>query len=413
MFSNVVVIPIASILFSGISTLVFFITTAGRVPSYLECSGSFIGSILAVSGYTRTGNSSFNQNTAPVQGAIFILSLVYMAISFLVMLVGYHWLEFFMPPIVTGSIIAGIGFHLSFISYRQATSTSFDSYLAIATALIVMLISVYAPTQILKRIALLLGTVIGYFIYAMCGLKDIGPGIDYSGIVSSAWIKVPPIGTHFEFHSSAISTIMPILIVLLAENLGHMKAIGSITNRPMLKHMGRAYLGDAVGCLLTSLGGTLPSTTYAENIGVLSVTRVFSPLVIVFAALFAILLGFFAKFNAVVRSIPDGVLAGVMFVLYALIAMTGIRIWVTSRIDFNSSQNIFIGGIPVLIAVVLQTPVQLGNFQLDGIGAATFGAIILNQLLQGCDGMKRCYPYIRKLKTFFSDKLRRTSLPNP
>ncbi|KAI8355174.1 Xanthine/uracil/vitamin C permease [Blakeslea trispora] len=420
MFSNVVIIPLilgydtnTSILFSGISTLIFFATTAGQVPSYLGCSGSFVSAILSISGYTRTGNSSLNQNTAAVQGGVLILSLVYMTISFIVMVIGYRWLEFFMPPIVTGSIIAAIGLHLSFISYKQAINTAFDSCLAIATAMLVILISVYAPNQALKKTALLLGTVIGYLIYAMCGLNGIGSGIDYTEIVSSAWVRVPPIVAHFDFSPSAISNIMPILIVLLAENLGHMKAIGSITDRPMLKHMGRAYLGDAIGCLITSLAGTLPSTTYAENIGVLSATQVFSPLVIVFAAFFAILLGFFAKFNAIVRSIPDGVLAGVMFVLYALIAMTGVRIWVSSQIDLNDSRNIFIGGIPVLMAVVLQNPIQIGTFQLDGIGAATFGAIILNQLLQGYDELKRYFNYMYRSGKSLVNKLKRSSLPRP
>lgn len=156
-----------------------------------------------------------------------------------------------------------------------------------------MLISVYAPINAMRRMydvqnkhfivmltliifffkkrSLLLGTIFGYGIHALCGLKGIGPAIDYSGISSSPWFRAPAINYQLEFDSQSIGMVMPILVVFLAENLGHMKAIQSIitTGPPMLKYIGRAYLGDALGCLIASVGGTIPFTTYAENIGVL------------------------------------------------------------------------------------------------------------------------------------------------
>ncbi|KAG2195838.1 hypothetical protein INT47_012379 [Mucor saturninus] len=303
-----------------------------------------------------------------------------------------------MPPIVTGSIITSIGLHLCFISYGQITTSPFDTYMSVATAGSIMLISVYAPTNAMRRISLLLGTIIGYGIHAICGSKNIGPSINYSGIVSSPWFRAPEINYQIEFDSQSIGMVLPILVVFLAENLGHMKAIQSIitTGPPMLKYIGRAYLGDALGCLIASVGGTIPFTTYAENIGVLSVTQVFSPLVILFAAIFAVLLGFFAKFSAIVKSIPSGVLGGVTLVLYSLIVITGIRIWVVNKIDFNDTRNVFIGGVPVILATVMQTPLVLGNFQLDGIGVATFLSIILYQLLRGFDEWKQCFSDIRR-----------------
>ncbi|KAL7311870.1 hypothetical protein PS15m_009583 [Mucor circinelloides] len=342
MFSGVVVLPLilgydsnTSLFFSGVSTMIFFIVTGGRVPSYLGCSGSFVSIILTITNYTSSSNSTINMNTATAQGAILVLSLTYATIALLVMVLGYKWLEFLMPPIVTGSIITSIGLHLSFLSYDEAVKSSFDTYIAVATACAIILISVYAPTNALRRISLLLGTAIGYFIHAMCNLKGIGPSIDYSEIASNPWIRAPSVYFSLKFDSSSIGMVMPILIVLLAENLGHMKAISSITNRPMLKYVGRAYLGDAMGCFVASLTGAVPFTTYAENIGVLSVTQVFSPLVILFAAAFAMLLGFFAKFSAIVKSIPQGVLGGVTIILYTLIAITGVRIWVVNKVDFN------------------------------------------------------------------------------
>ncbi|KAF1804953.1 Xanthine/uracil/vitamin C permease, partial [Mucor lusitanicus] len=397
MFSGVIVLP--SLFFSGVSTLIFFIVTGGRVPSYLGCSGSFVSIILTISNYTSTSNSEMNTNTAAVQGAILVLSLAYAVVALVVIVFGCKWLEFFMPPIVTGSIITSIGLHLSFLSYDEATKSSFDTYMAIATASAIMLISVYAPTNALRRIALLLGTMTGYFIHAMCNLKGVGPSIDYSEIASNPWIRAPSVYFNLKFDSSSIGMVMPILIVLLAENLGHMKAIGSITHRPMLRYVGRAYLGDAMGCFVASLTGAVPFTTYAENIGVLSVTQVFSPLVILFAAVFAMLLGFFAKFSAIVKSIPQGVLGGVTIILYTLIAITGIRIWVVNKVDFNDTRNIFVGGLPVILATVMQTPLQVNNFQLDGIGAATFGSIILYQVLQGYDGLAM---YRKSIKSAFN-----------
>ncbi|KAL9559166.1 hypothetical protein MBANPS3_000570 [Mucor bainieri] len=392
MFSGVIVLPLilgydsnTSLFFSGVATMLFFIVTGGRVPSYLGCSGSFVSIILTISNYTTTNasNSEMNTNTASVQGAILVLSLTYAAVAIVVMVFGYKWLEFFMPPIVTGSIITSIGLHLSFLAYEEAVKSTFDTYMAIATASAIMLISVYAPTSALRRIALLLGTMTGYFIHAMCNLRGIGPSIDYSEIASNPWIRAPSVYFNLKFDSGSIGMVMPILIVLLAENLGHMKAIGSITHRPMLKYIGRAYLGDAMGCFVASLTGAVPFTTYAENIGVL----VFSPLVILFAAVFAMLLGFFAKFSAIVKSIPQGVLGGVTIILYTLIAITGVRIWVVNKVDFNDTRNVFVGGLPVILATVMQTPLQVNNFQLDGIGVATFGAIILYQVLQGYDGL--------------------------
>ncbi|GAA5805213.1 hypothetical protein HPULCUR_010727 [Helicostylum pulchrum] len=296
-----------SLFFSGLSTIVFFIVTGGRVPAYLGCSGSATSIILSITGYDHNSSSGLNPNTSQVQGALLILSISYAIVAVIVIIFGYTWLEFFMPPVVTGSIITSIGIHLAFISYSEITKSPFDSYMSVVTAGSIMFISIYAPTKSLRRISLLLGAIIGYTVHAICGTKNIGPLINYSEIVSS--------------------TMMPLLIVLLAENLGHMKAIESITTneKPMMKYIGRAYLGDAFGCMMASLGGTIPFTTYADNI------------VILCAAVIAMLLGFFAKFSAIVKSMPAGVLGGVTLILYSLITITGVKIWVDNRVDFNGN----------------------------------------------------------------------------
>ncbi|KAI8085396.1 Xanthine/uracil/vitamin C permease [Thamnidium elegans] len=390
MFSGVIILP--SLFFSGLSTIVFFIVTGGRVPAYLGCSGSATSIILSITGYDYTSSSGLNPNTSQVQGAMLILSILYTIVAVIVIIFGYAWLEFLMPPVVTGSIITSIGIHLAFISYLEITKSPFDSYMSAVTAGSIILISIYAPTKSLRRISLLLGAIIGYAVHAICGTKNIGPTINYSEIVSSPWLRAPTIHYNIEFNEHSIGTMMPLLIILLAENLGHMKAIESImTNeKPLMKYVGRAYLGDAFGCMMASLGGTLPFTTYADNIGVLSVTQVFSTLVILCAAVIAMLLGFFAKFSAIVGSIPAGVLGGVTLILYSLITITGIKIWVDNKVDFNDSRNVYVGGIPVVLAAVIQTPLKLGILQLDGIGVATFLSIILHQLLRGHEFLKHC-----------------------
>ncbi|KAI8981121.1 uracil-xanthine permease [Pilobolus umbonatus] len=396
MFSNVVIIPLllgydpsTSLFFSGLTTICFFLVTAGRIPSYLGCSGSFTSIILSLTEYQYSSSLPLNTNTKAVQGALLILSILYVAVSIFIMIFGYLWLEVLMPPVVTGAIIISIGCQLFFISYKQITSTNFDIYMALLTAMAIIMVRVYSPSKIVSRMSILVGVIIGYMVHAICGVKGAGYLIDFNRIGEAAWIKAPSVKVEVEFSSNALCMIVPLLIVLLAENLGHMKAIESITKRPVLRFIGRAYLGDAMGCLISSLCGSLPQTTYAENIAILSVTKIYSPLVIVCAAILAVLFSFLAKFSAVVESIPQGVLGGVTLILYTLLVMTGVRIWVANRVDFNDSRNIFSGGIPIALAIIIREPIEIGYLYLDGIGAATFSCLILYQLLMGTEMIRR------------------------
>ncbi|KAI8145516.1 permease family-domain-containing protein [Fennellomyces sp. T-0311] len=405
MFSGTVVIPIlmgfdanTSLFFSGISTFIFFICTGGRVPSYLGSSGSVISAVVAATGYNAaTSTTGMNENIPVAQGGIIVLAIVYIFISLLVILFGYKWVEFLMPPIVTGGVVAGIGLHLGYSAFNQATATPFDFYMALATVLAIMLISVYAPLPSLRRISILLGMIIGYVIHIVCGVCGVGYPVDFSEVSSIEWVRGPIISGPIVFEPKAISMITPIVIVIVAENMGHIKAVSSLTGTSMEQYLGRAYLGDAIATLMAGCVGAAPLTTYAENIGVLSVTKIYSPLVILMAALVAILLGFIAKFGAVVRSIPDGVFGGTTVVLYSLIAVTGIRVWVVNRVDFNDARNIYVGGMPLILAAVMTTTtLTINDFQLDAVGASTFASIILYQLLRGYDGFKEYYVWTRR-----------------
>ncbi|CDS09763.1 hypothetical protein LRAMOSA02440 [Lichtheimia ramosa] len=411
MFSGTIFIP--ALFFSGIATIIFFIVTGGRVPSYLGSSAAVLGAFQSVTGFDpATSTTGLNENLPKAQGALIVLALFYIGISILVILFGYQWVEFFMPPIVTGSVVASIGVHLAYSALNQATATSFDFYMALVTVMSIMLISVYAPLPSLRRISILLGLIIGYVVHIICGVTGVGYPVDFSEVESIAWVRGPRISKPIIFDKQAISAITPLVTILVAENIGHIKAISSLTNQPMEKYLGRAYLGDALSTLMAGCVGSAPLTTYAENIGVLSVTRIFSPLVILVAAGVAIILGFiakfgavvrsipngvFAKFGAVVRSIPNGVFGGIAFVLYSLIAMTGIRIWVINRIDFTDPRNIYVGGIPLCLAAAMTTTsLKINDFNLDATGASCFAAIILYQLLRGVDGFKLYYQSIKE-----------------
>ncbi|KAI9490726.1 permease family-domain-containing protein [Zychaea mexicana] len=410
MFSGTIVIPIAmgfdpntSLFFSGISTIIFFICTGGRVPSYLGSSGSVISAVLAVTGYnSATSTTGMNENIPVAQGGIIVLALLYMFISLLVIVFGYKWVEFLMPPIVTGGVVAGIGLHLGYSAFNQATATPFDFYMALTTVLAIMLISVYAPLPSLRRVSILLGLIVGYVIHIICGVTGAGYPVDFSDVSSVAWVRGPIISGPIVFDKVAISTIAPIVIVIVAENMGHIKAISSLTGTPMEKYLGRAYLGDAISTLMAGCVGASPLTTYAENIGVLSVTRIYSPVVILVAAITAIIVGFISKFGAVVRSIPDGVFGGTTLVLYSLIAITGIRVWVMNRIDFSDPRNVFVGGIPLILAAVMtEKTLVINDFQLDAVGASTFASIILYQVLRGYDGYKEYCMWIKRQYRYY------------
>ncbi|KAI8339600.1 permease family-domain-containing protein [Chlamydoabsidia padenii] len=407
MFSGTVFIPMqmgfdinTALFFSGVSTFLFFTVTGGKVPAYLGSSGSATSAVLSVTGYVYK-SGSLNTNISAVQGALIILGLVYVGISLLVFMFGYFWVEWIMPPVVVGSIVGGIGLHLISSSFHQATATSFDTYMGLTTVLSIMLVAVYAPLPAMRRLCILIGAVIGYIINLICGLKGVGPAIDFSQVVSNPWIRAPTVNTPIEFQVPAITTVIPVVIVLLAENMGHLKALTSITNTPLDQYLARTYLGDALATTFCGAVGTAPMTTYAENLIILSVTKIYSPLVILFAAGIAIILGFLTKFGAVVNSIPPGVFGGITFVLYSIITITGIRIWIDNKVDFSDTRNIFIGAIPLVLASCMQQQLILGSFQLDGIGCATFSAIILNQVLCGADGFAQ---YINGMKKWYRSR---------
>jgi uracil-xanthine permease len=372
--------PNVAILFSGIGTLIFFVVVGGRVPSYLGSSFAFIAVVIAATGYAGSGP---NANLGVALSGIIAAGVVYAVIGLIVMAIGYHWIDRLMPPVVTGSVVAVIGLNLAPIAVKGISASALDTWIGLATIVMVGLIAVRAP-GLARRLPILLGGIGGYLLHALCtNVLALGKPIDFSPVAGAAWIGLPAL-TAPVWNAQAIGLIAPVAVVLVAENLGHVKAVAAMTGRDLDPYLGRAFLGDAIATMVAGAGGGTGVTTYAENIGVMAVTKVYSTLLFVVAALFAIALGFSPKFGALISTIPGPVLGGLAIVVFGLITATGGRIWVQNRVDFSRARNLVTAAVALTFGAG-DLGIRIGGFTLGGIGTATFGAIILYQLFREPD----------------------------
>lgn len=368
--------PNVAVFFSGIGTLLFFILTGGRVPSYLGSSFAFIAVVLAVTGQEGA-------TIAHALGGIIACGALYALIGVVVMLVGSSWVEKLMPPVVTGTIGVAIGLNLAPVAVQQlnafGTPTTAHLTIALLTVLCMALISCYGP-QSSRRISVLLALVFGYALVLILG-NGIGvlPGIDFAPVSSAPWFGLPAFQAP-EFHWSAMTLIAPVAIVLVAENLGHIKALGAITGQNMDQYIGRGFVADGLATMVAGSGGGTGVTTYAENIGVMAMTKVYSTLVFVIAAIVAIFLGLSPKFGAVLQTIPAPVLAGLSVSVFGLIASAMARIWVANKVDFSDPRNLFTVGVALIFGAGDFT-LHIGDFALGGIGTSTLAALFMYQIL--------------------------------
>ncbi|CNK82821.1 pyrimidine utilization transport protein G [Yersinia frederiksenii] len=384
MFGATVLMPLLmgfdanlAILMSGIGTLLFFLIVGGRVPSYLGSSAAFVGLVIAVTGYTGSGP---NPNIALALGGIIACGAIYTLIGFIVMSVGTRWIERLMPPVVTGAVVMAIGLNLAPIAVNSVSGSSFNSWMAVVTILCIGVVAVFTNGMI-QRLLILVGLILSYVIYLVVA-NGFGWGtpVDFGPISQEAWFGWPQFTTPV-FDAHAMLLIAPVAVILVAENLGHIKAVAGMTGQNLDPYVGRAFVGDGLATMLSGSAGGTGVTTYAENIGVMAVTKIYSTLVFVAAALVAIALGFSPKFGALIHTIPGPVLGGASIVVFGLIAVAGARIWVQNKVDLSDNGNL----IMVAVTLVLGAgnfALTLGNFTLGGIGTATFGAILLNALLQ-------------------------------
>jgi uracil-xanthine permease len=368
--------PNIAILMSGVGTLIFFIITGGKVPSYLGSSFAFIGVVIAASAYAGKGP---NANLGVALGGIVACGVLYTLIGIAVQVVGTGWIERFMPPVVTGSVVAVIGLNLAGIPIKNMAASNFDSWMQVVTFVSVALVAVMTRGMV-QRLLILVGLVVASVIYAaLANGLGMGKPMDFSGIMAAAWVGMPSF-TAPVFSVNAMLLIAPVAIILVAENLGHIKAVTAMTGKNLDQYMGRAFIGDGVATMVSGSAGGTGVTTYAENIGVMAATKIYSTAVFVVAALIAVVLGFSPKFGALIQAIPLPVMGGVSIVVFGLIAVAGAKIWVDNKVDFSDNKNLLVAAITLVLGTGDFT-LKFGQFALGGIGTATFGAILLYALL--------------------------------
>ena len=362
--------PTTTIFFSGIGTIFFILITRGRgqrmgLPSYLGSSFAFISPVLI---------AKAAGGIPAALGGIFVCGALFFIIGAFVNQYGHRAIDWLMPPAVTGAVVALIGLNLA---PTAATEFSQQALTAFGTLAAILLFTVLLRGFV-GRISILLGVVFGYLIAIPQGQ------ISFDAVKSAAWLGLPTFTTP-TFSGKAILVIAPVVLVLIAENTGHIKAVANMTGRNLDRSLGRGYMGDGVATMLAGLFGGSGTTTYAENIGVMAATKVYSTAAYVVAGLFAICLGFIPKFGALIFSLPVGVLGGATTLLYGLIAVLGGRIWVENHVDFKNPVNLMPAAIALIIGAANYTwafTVSGSAFAFNGIAMGSFSCIFAYQVMK-------------------------------
>jgi uracil-xanthine permease len=370
--------PNLALMMSGIGTVLFLLVVKGKVPSYLGTSASFVGGVAAI---RAQGGSS-----ADVVGAILVSGVVLALVGVVVHLAGARVVNRLLPPAVTGAVVLLIGLNLAPVAATVYWPQ--DQWIALIT-MVVLIVCSLALRGFLARIAILLALVFGYLlswiadrafgaIHSITGSSEGVPvthfRTDFSGVRAADWIGLPDFtAPHVGFNYALL--VLPAVIALIAENAGHVKAVGEMTKRDLDPVIGRALIGDGAATVLASAVGGSPTTTYAENIGVMAATRVYSTAAYYAAAAVAILLGLCPKFGALVAATPGAVLGGITVVLYGMIGLLGAKIWKENRVDFANPINLVPLAAGIIIGIGDITLVVTDTFSLAGIALGTIVAV--------------------------------------
>ncbi|MEQ3551031.1 solute carrier family 23 protein [Pseudonocardia nematodicida] len=379
--------PNLAILFSGLCTILFLVVCKNRVPSYLGTSAAFVGGVAAI--------RALGGDSADVTGAIMVSGLVLLAVGVFVHVAGPRMVHRVLPPAVTGAVVMLIGFNLAPVV--ASVYWPVDQWTALLTATFLVLAAILFPGfwgRIAVFLALVFGFVLSYLLDVLtgpitsCGGDGCTPEphnrVAFDGLGDAAWFGLPS-GTLDDgvaaVHGPSVQLVfvllvLPGVIALIAENLGHVKAVAEMTGDDLDPYMGRALGADGAATALASLFGGSPTTTYAENIGVMSATRVYSTAAYYIAAAVAILLGLCPKFGVLVASIPGGVLGGITLVLYGMISLVGAKIWVENGVDFAEPRNL-VGLAAGMVAGIGGVTLDFGNgFEIGGIALGTILVIV-------------------------------------
>ncbi|EOT47635.1 MULTISPECIES: solute carrier family 23 protein [Enterococcus] len=387
MFGATVLVPILvginpsiALVSSGLGTIVYLCVTKGKIPAYLGSSFAFIAAmqlLMKTDGYP-----------AIAQGAM-TTGAVYLIVSFIIKKIGAGWLDKILPAIVVGPVIMVIGLGLAANAANNAMyKTVADAqvydfkyvFVALATLAITIFFNMYLKGFI-GLIPILLGIVCGYLLALVVGIVDVEP------IKQAAWFALPDFQVPFieyepKLYLGAITTMAPIAFVTMTEHIGHLMVLNKLTKRNFFEEPGlhKTLMGDGFAQIVAGFVGGPPVTSYGENIGVLAITRVHSVFVIGGAAVFAVLLGFVGKLTALILSIPNPVISGISFVLFGVIAASGLKILIENKVDFDKKKNLLIASV-ILVVGIGGLVFEVGTFTLSSMALATVLGILLNLIL--------------------------------
>lgn len=369
--------PTATLFFSGLGTLLFLLITGNRLPSYLGSSFAFIAPIgVATAAHGDLSAASFG---------LFATGLLLFAVGLVVHFFGAGWINALMPPVVMGAIVALIGFNLA---PAVKTNFSLQPIIGLITITSILVITVVFK-GLIGRLAIVLGVMVGY-IAALVGnlLVPAGedPLVNTKAIEEAAWFGLPEfhlMGNPFETPAlwGLLPAFLPVVLVLIAENVGHVKSVGLMLGRDLDPLTGRALFADGLSTMLAGFEGGSGTTTYGENIGVMAATRVFSTAAYWVAGIAALLLSFSPKIGAVINSIPPGVLGGVTVALYGLIGLIGVKIWIDNRVDFNKPINQFTAAVALIVGIA-DFLIVSGDLHFNGIALGSVAAIAVYHLMR-------------------------------
>ncbi|MDR1387141.1 MAG: nitrate reductase [Propionibacteriaceae bacterium] len=383
--------PQLAVMMSGIATLLFIVVVKHRVPSYLGSSASFVGVATAI--YAAGGDA------ADLTGALFVTGAALFIVGLIIHFAGARVIHRVLPPAVTGAVVMLIGFNLAPVVAR--TYWPQDQWTAFIVMLVVVVLSV-GFKGFIGRIAIFVALLVGYVLSWLFDLV-LGPitsqnsagqvtehlRVDWSAVASADWIGLPPlsdaatgvVGLHLPHFSIGFALIaLPVVIALIAENTGHVKAVAEMTGENLDPLMGRAIAADGAASMLATAVGAGPTTTYAENIGVMAASRVYSTAAYVVAALVAVLFGFSPKFGAVISATPGGVLGGITVVLYGMIGLLGAKIWKENKVDFGNPINLVPLAAGIIIGVGDVSLQFSDDFSLSGIALGTIVTVAVYHL---------------------------------
>ncbi|NLR10776.1 MULTISPECIES: uracil-xanthine permease family protein [Lactobacillaceae] len=384
MFGSTVLVPILvglnpgiALFSSGVGTLMYILITRGKIPAYMGSSFSFIVPMVAL--MKTTGYPGIAQGTMAV-------GLVYLIVAVVVALVGSDWINKVLPPIVVGPMIMVIGLSLAGSAAQKATVDSNGTYhwqfflVAMVTLLLTVVFNLYLK-GFLGLIPILMGIVFGYLVGAVAGLVDFKPVMD------AAWFQFPKfefpgVSYPLHFYWGAVLSLAPIAFVTMTEHIGHITVLNELTHRNFFEDPGlnHTLAGDGLASIVASLVGGPPVTSYGENVGVLAITRVHSVYVLIGAAMFAVIFSFVGKLSALIESIPNPVIGGISFLLFGVIASSGMRILIEKHVDFNKRRNLMIAS-AILVIGIGNAYLKLGQYEFSGLAVAAVLGIALNLIL--------------------------------